>query len=993
VSDRQGSTRAPRYVVGIDLGTTNSALGWADGRADGPEGRGIALLPIPQLVADGEVAPRDSLPSAVYLAGEHDVRAGALALPWSADERFAVGAHARRLGARIAGRLVTSAKSWLCHGGVDRTQPVLPWGASADAPRLSPVEASARILAHLRDAWLDAHPDSPLAEQEVVLTVPASFDEVARELTVRAASEAGLPRLRLLEEPQAAIYAWIASHTAWREELRDVRLLLVVDVGGGTTDFSLLRVRRDADGLALERVAVGDHLLLGGDNMDVALARGFADEQAAAAGLDAARWQQLVDQCREAKERLLGGSPPGETVVSIPGRGRGVIHGAISGRLTGTRVIEIVRDGFFPMVALDAKPREQVGLALAEFGLPYASDPEITRHLAAFLSRAGSYLEELPPSADEAGGGTGGRDPEVPASGRHAVRPDAVLFNGGALKPRALRERILDALASWYGTRPRELAGADLELAVARGAAAYGLALRGAGVRIRGGAARSYYVGLDPATKDEASPAEAGDQGGTRRVLCIAPRGMEEADSIDISSSEFEVLANAPVRFPIYASSVRVGEAGGAIVDADPATLVELPPITTVLRYGRSLQARGVRVRLRSQLTETGTLELWCLAQTTGHRWRMSFDLRGAVRDAGAVAGAPSGPQEDDGADAGGAASGPPSRRAELVVDPERIAAACSLLEACFGPAGAVDPVGLTRSLEETLGAAKDAWPLACIRELWDALIGLERGRARTPAHEARWLNLAGFLLRPGFGESRDPWRAEQLWRLYDRGLAAPGAAQARAEWWTLWKRAAGGLTRQQQQVIHQEIRPLLVPEARKKAKAGRWRSGPQELREMWQVAGALERLAAGAKLELLRALAPRVLAGRAGDAEIWAFGRLGARAPVYGPANAVVAPSAVEGWLADLAAAPWPRPAPTALAVAQVARVTGDRVRDLTERVRALVAARLDRETDGEILARWAREHVGMGAHEQALILAESLPVGLRIASDDDELDSASAP
>ncbi|HZR82644.1 MAG TPA: Hsp70 family protein, partial [Candidatus Binatia bacterium] len=332
-----------RYVVGIDLGTTNSAVAWAEpGR-----GRAVSVFPVPQLAGEGEVRARDTLASAVYLAGEHDVPPGALALPWRGDERFAVGAYARRLGARVAGRLVTSAKSWLCHGGVDRDARILPWGGAPDAPRLSPVEASSRIVEHLRDAWDAAHPGERLAEQDVVLTVPASFDEVARELTVRAAEAAGLARIRLLEEPQAAIYAWIAAHADWRERLAGVRLVLVVDVGGGTTDFSLVAVRRGADGLALERVAVGDHLLLGGDNMDIALARRVAD-RSAAGGLDAARWQQLVDQCREAKERLLGDDPPESVAVSIAGRGRGVVAGAIGGALAASEALEVVREGFFP---------------------------------------------------------------------------------------------------------------------------------------------------------------------------------------------------------------------------------------------------------------------------------------------------------------------------------------------------------------------------------------------------------------------------------------------------------------------------------------------------------------------------------------------------------------------------------------------------------------------------------------------------------------------
>lgn len=967
----QGIAR-PRYTVGIDLGTTNSAVA----AAEPSRGGAVWPVPIPQVVADGEVRERPALASAIYLAGEHDVAPGALALPWRGDERFAVGAHARRLGARVAGRLVSSAKSWLCHGGVDRTAAILPWGGAADAPRLSPVAASARILEHLRDAWDAAHPDDPLAAQDVVLTVPASFDEVARELTVRAAADAGLDRLRLLEEPQAAIYAWISAHGDWRERLDGMRHVLVVDVGGGTTDFSLVAVRRGAGGLSLERVAVGEHLLLGGDNMDIALARKVVERRSAAASLDAARWLQLVDQCREAKERLLGADAPGSVAISLAGRGRGVVSGAIADAIAVDEAIEVVRDGFFPIRDAQARPRGDAGLALAEFGLPFATEPEITRHLAAFLAAAAGRLSE------ESTAGGADASAESGAAGTALVNgllvPDAVLFNGGALKPVSVRERVLDTIAGWCGVRPRELAGTDLDFAVARGAAAYGLALRGIGVRIGGGAPRSYFVGLAPA----AASGTAAE--GRLRVLCVAPRGMEEGDSIEIATPEFEVIANAPVRFPIYASATRSGDAPGSIGDADPATLVELPPVATVLRFGRSLQARPVSVHLRSHLTETGVLELWCESRTTDHRWRMSFDLRAAATpgDVGRDV-APA-----EGADGDARGLGDESRSAgstgESVVAPDRIARARERIDACFaGPSGSVDPARLVRDLEEILDAGKESWPLACVRELWDALFAMEKGRARTPAHEARWLNLAGFLLRPGTGEARDPWRIEQVWRLFDRGLAHPGATQARAEWWTLWKRVSGGLTRQQQQALWQEIRPVLLPDAQKKAKGSRWRGGPQEVREMWQVAGSLERVAAGTKLEMLRVLVPRIVAGKGGDADWWAFGRLAARAPVFGPANTVVAPESIAPWLERLADATWEKPGVAGLAVAQAGRLTGDRVRDLDPDLRERLARRLESSPDTKRFARLLRERLALDVREQALVLAESLPVGLRIAGE----------
>jgi len=956
----EGARRPARYVVGIDLGTTNSAV--ASARPDAAAR--ASVFPIPQLVAEGETLPRSSLPSAIYLAGEHDVPAGALALPWCEDRRFVVGALARRLGDRVAGRLITSAKSWLCHGGVDRTAPILPWGGDPEVGKLSPVAASARVLEHIREAWDAAHPDAPLAAQDVVLTVPASFDEVARELTVQAAASAGLERVRLLEEPQAAIYAWIGAHPGWRESLAAESTVLVVDIGGGTTDFSLIAVRRSAEGLGLERIAVGEHLLLGGDNIDLALARLIAERSSEARGLDAARWQQLTSLCRDAKERLLGEDPPASVAVAVPGRGRGLIKGTVSATLTADDVLRVVLDGFVPGVERAARPRAGEGAGLTEFGLPYASDPQITRHLASFLASATDPAAAPRASADA---------PEpVPA-------PAAVLFNGGALKAGAMRGRLLDAIEAWYGTRPLELSGADLELAVARGAAAYGLALRGFGARIAGGAARAYYVGVAAAMADaveDAAPASDAP----RHLLCVAARGMQEGAEVDIAQPEFEVLANAPVRFPIFASSTRTGDAAGALIDVDPSALVELPPISTVLRFGRSLAARSIAVHLRAILTETGTLELWCLSRQTDHRWRLNFDLRGRERQSDPVA------AQAESADAVAAvdafASVPPAGVAqEMILGEDRIAAAVALLEECFAARPGSDPKLLMRALEQALDAGKDAWPVSAVRRLWDALFALEAARERTPEHEARWLNLAGFLLRPGYGEERDTWRVEHLWRRFDAGPRFANAPQARAEWWTLWKRVAGGLTRQQQQGLLNFIRPVLLPQLAKKSRI-KWKAGPQELREMWQVAASLERLAAGSRQELAQALAPRVVKGKAGDAEIWALGRLAGRAPLSGPVSSVIEARVIQPWLEALVDVPWERTGAVALAVAQMARLTGDRARDVDPALRERLATRLAGESEGRRLARWLREVVTIGAQDQALVLAESLPVGLRLAA-----------
>jgi molecular chaperone DnaK (HSP70) len=907
-----------RYLVGIDLGTTNTVCAFVDTRA----GRAIDVFAVPQLVRPGEVAARTSLPSFLYLAGAHELPAGSLDLPWAAGRDFAVGHLAREQGARVPGRLVSSSKSWLCHGGVDRTAPILPWGAEAEIPRVSPVDASSRTLAHLREAW-DAKMPESLAAQDVVLTVPASFDEVARELTLEAARAAGLPDVVLLEEPQAAFYAWLVAHERdWKARVAELPLVLVVDVGGGTTDLSLVAARPSRGELELRRVAVGEHLLLGGDNIDLALARAAEGRLARGGQLDGGRFHALVSQCRAAKEQLLGAEPPSEIRLTVPGRGGAVIGGALSTTVSRDEVERLVLDGFFPLVPADARPR--AGAASGELGLPYAADSEITRHVADFLARQRDAAEQG----------------DLPL-----VRPDALLFNGGTLEPAAVRDRLRAAIGAWHAPAgdwtPASLGGESLHLAVARGAAYFGLVRRGLGVRIGGGAARTYYLGLDDAAADD-----------RRRALCLVPRGMEEGESLEIATPEFELLANRAVVFPLLTATDRTGERAGDVVEYAPGALANMPPIRTVLRFGRKLAEATLPVRVEVRLTEIGTLELWCRSRTTDHRWRLEFRLR----------------------DAPDAAPGA-SVEAELVVEPARLDEAATILRAAFE--GDEDPVTLTRRLEAALGAGRDGWPLAAIRALWDVLLPLEPARARSPGHEARWLNLAGFLLRPGFGDPADEVRIGRLWRVLSASEPTHGrAAQCRAEWWNLWKRVAGGLASRQQLHLQQLVSPALLRRGKVKGP----RPGAQELREMWQAIGSCERLDAATRAEAGAVLVREAERGRATDQELWALARLGARAPVYGPLNCVVARDSASEWAERLAACEWPRPESYAFALAQIARATGDRVRDLDPALRARVAARLEAAPNGARAARIVREVTPLEAPEAARLLDESLPAGLRL-------------
>lgn len=605
-----------RFAVGIDLGTTNSVLSFID--LEHAEGDAIRqeILPIPQLTAPGSVEARTQLPSFIYLPHSDEFAAGELQLPWSQQAPHALGELARNLGSRTPIRLIASAKSWLCHPGVDRRVPLLPLQAAEEIEQLSPLQASTLYLDHLRAAWDNAHADAPLAEQTVVLTVPASFDPVARELTVEAAKAVGLENLTLLEEPQAALYSWIhASNEAWREQVTVGDVILVIDVGGGTTDLSLIAVTEQDGSLELHRVAVGDHLLLGGDNMDLALAAVIRAKLAAdGKQLDLWQLQALSHGCRSAKETLLADSEKTSAAVVVPSRGSKLIGATLKSELTRDDVTQTLIDGFFPQTSIDDQPQNRARGALTKLGLPYAQDAAITRHLAAFLTRQLSALNEL--------------DGFEKNNNATFIHPTAVLFNGGAFKATQLAERTLETLNSWLAQEQaepaRQLAGADLDVAVARGAAYYGHVRRGRGVRIRGGIAKSYYVGIE-----SAMPAVPGMEPPLQAV-CIAPFGLEEGTELEPLAEEFGIVVGEPVRFRFFGSSVRREDHVSTVLDvwADDE-LEELEDISATLPAEGHAVGEIVPVRLRAAISEVGVLRLEAVPRTGNDVWKVEFDTRG----------------------------------------------------------------------------------------------------------------------------------------------------------------------------------------------------------------------------------------------------------------------------------------------------------------------------------------------------------------------------
>jgi hypothetical protein len=1057
----EDSSAPPRYVVGLDLGTTNSALAYVD-TSETPTR--IRSFTVPQVVAAGTLEALETLPSFHYQPAAGEFSAGALRLPWQkSDPAYTVGMFARDQGTLSPARLINSAKSWLCHPGVDRTAEVLPWQGASDVDRLSPVTVSARYLQHYREAWDARFPDQPLAAQDFVLTLPASFDEVARELTIRAAQQAGLPRVVLIEEPQAAFYAWIDKHVSFAPPAKggnggviegaapktkstpplerggeDVlnhlvspgQKILVCDIGGGTTDFTLIRVRRGADGLVqFHRVAVGEHLILGGDNFDLALAHHLEHKLKGDGRLEPRQWSSLVRHCRQVKEILLGEHPPERYTLTLPGAGSKLIGGGLQVPVTREEVEQVVVEGFFPLVPLDAQPtRAQSGFQ--EFGLPYAPDPAVTKYLAAFLTAhrfAGDdTLVPSPPSAGgrvrvrgasasddvhsqqspsrmiqsmdvlklsantlrkkveqelaasssffpPAKGGLGGgerrvdsqpaRTPPNPPSERGGdemhdpARPDMLLFNGGVFESPMLRQRLIDQLHAWFRTNdPRwsltVLDNDRLDLAVARGAAYYGMVRRGQGVRIAAGLARTYYIGV------EGSPGMATP--GSLSALCLCPAGLEPGHDIDLTQRQFELRLGEPIEFPLFYSSTRLTDRPVELVPIEREQLTALPPIRTVLKAAKTNETGTVRVHLQARLTEIGTLDLWCAELDGKRRWKLLFDVRSATQtDVAATAST-------------GAQQG--------VLDDAVREAACTVIARTF-QTGGDEPGGLMKRLSETIDLSREDWPTTLLRQLWETLVDVAAGRKLSPQHEARWLNLLGFSLRPGYGLAVDDWRVAETWKLI-QGKLAFGVPMCRVETWILWRRVAGGLAAGQQQALAAPLSGTLREWVKSGGKPRSDGVSPHELAEQCRLLGSLEWLSPPMKQQLgtlMLDIAEKTSHAAIRSAALWAVGRIGARRPVYGPLNAVVSPEIAEAWINRVMSLTGSDPMES-FAAMQLARKTDDRYRDINEHTRGSLLKWMDRVQSPKHFRRLVRETGTLEAEEQGLVFGESLPQGLRI-------------
>lgn len=984
-----------RYIIGIDLGTTNSAVAFIDTTASTPA---IETFLLPQFVSPNTIENRRTLPSFLSTYPSNTL------LPWereedlsSRTERTVAGIYARDFGIKTPETFISSAKSWLCHSNVNRTAKILPWlgmlasetgsGKSLGTEtrfRYSPVDASAFYLTHMRQAWNDAFPDYPMACQDVVLTLPASFDEVARELTIEAARRAGLPKIVLIEEPLAAFYSWMFRHKqCWDEFIRPDDKILVCDVGGGTTDLTLIRVERcqgdtsrspgDSERIRFHRIAVGDHLILGGDNFDLALAghleqRLFAENKVSKAldnRLSPRTWGTLVRIACQLKERFLGDNPPETQTVAIPRPGAKLIGGSVTLDVTRSEVEDMLLDGFFPLVPFDScVERKKSGLR--EMGLPYADDPAISRWLARFLNvhRYTGLTQEDRARLEE-------------SSHTDLARPDVVLFNGGVFESKQIQRRLVEILSQWFSTpeqpwSPMVLAHPELDLAVSRGAAYYGLARRGKENYVSAALARTYYVGIATQTKHETDSGQD-----VAEALCLVPGGAEPGARITLDRT-FHLTIGTPVRFPIYASSVRLNDRPGEIVAINPEETKSLQMIQTVLktRSARRLAAGTITAKLEAHLTELGTIELALVeipdVEAKGRRgsWKLQFDVRRATQ---------TDVQQSQ------------SHAEEKGILDESIAAPLEdLIDRTFGLqseiADSIKPSELNRRLSQASDLTRDQWPTTLLRRLGDKLIELDDGRKKSNLHEARWLNLLGFCCRPGFGATMDDWRIDRLWKLVAGNLIHP-SPECRIQNWILWRRVASGLSSGQQNTL---VEPLIsnVRAAHRQMVKGLGRGSDldlasQEGAEIWRLLGAMEQLAPELKKELGDMIVELVDKKRfkpVFDPLCWTLGRLGARVAFHGPVSGTLPARHVEPWLEFLLKRNETTPI-VCFSLMQLARRTQQRGFDISTSIRDRVLARL-RERGCDRFCRLVETCQELEDTETSDVFGETLPMGLAINS-----------
>ncbi|EMK6583371.1 hsp70 family protein [Vibrio parahaemolyticus] len=930
---------SPRFLVGIDLGTTNTVVAYCE-ITDNLEQSEVSLFDIDQLIGPGEVVRKPLLPSFRYHPAVGQISPSDLTLPWDNEpvagdiNNVIVGEWARELGAKVEGRQVSSAKSWLSHQAVDRNSDILPWAGAQDVDKVSPVIASASYLNHIRQAWNYRHPSNKLEDQDVVVTVPASFDETARKLTLEAAELAGLKKIVLLEEPQAVCYDWYARHQQTAaNELKDLPLILVCDVGGGTTDLSLIEAKFTHDDLALDRIGVGEHLMLGGDNLDLALAHLAESRFSQNKKLTAASLTKLIQQTRKAKENLLSTSAPDEVKITMLGSGSKLLGGTKSIALSKQEVHQIALDGFFPLSDFSEVPDKRRS-AVVEFGLPYVADPAVSKHVAEFLtqhqqvSRAALGIED---------------------DKQNAI-PVGLLLNGGVFNSDLVTERVTTLLSDWRGAPVTGLDNPHPDWSVALGAVAFGKARRGAQLKIGGGAARSYFLHLQEKNK-------------MGKALCLLAKGTEEGHEIRLSCRRFSLTLGEPVRFNLLTSTHdtltnNTAIQNGVMVDVDPDLFAPLPPyITTLEGEGAELQANQkerVEVQLACQLTEVGTLKMECVsAEDDSKRWELEFEVRNK--------------QTDD--------SEQVKLHPKLNECKELIA---RLYSGNKKSAEGKEIKTLAKDLEKKLGK-RDEWDFTTLRQLFDTFAQGRKRRRRSEQHEKNWLRLAGFALRPGFGDPTDSWRIEQVWGLYQQNIQFKNH-QGWTDWWVFWRRIAGGLSQEQQETILADIAKYLHPGAMKNPQSAK---AAQEMgyESMVRLSASLEHLEVEDKVLLATwFLSKAINQNQFEQAHWWAMGRLASRTPLYGSQHNVIPREQAEQWLPKLLEQNWLKEPMIAFAAVMICRKTGDRLFDISDDYREQVLTKLKQSKVPESWVSLVEEVKELSESESKRVFGDALPSGLTL-------------
>ncbi len=922
-----------RYIIGIDLGTTNCALTFVDTEQPSLP---LQMFAVPQLSAAGKIDALLTLPSFCYLVNSGEWAPGSLRLPWKEETATFVGQFAKIQGAKVPTRLVQSAKSWLCNVAANRRDKILPIEAADLSQRLSPIEASAKYLMHLRDAWnatmAKGNPSFELEEQEVILTVPASFDEVARTLTVEAARQAGFLHVTLVEEPQAAFYSWISQHEQeWKTQFKAGDSILVCDVGGGTTDFSLIEIQQQNGELSFQRMAVGDHLLLGGDNIDAALAHYLEQkmQQQGSSSLESNQWLQLQAEARAAKEALLNTEVQATDSypIVLQGTGSSVIKGSVAISVTREEVERLLLDGFFGLYSLEEALKLRRSRGFRTMGLPYEDEPSITKHLAHFLQQS-HHLD----------------------TGKGI---DYILFNGGTLKPEIFQNAIEKVLKTWFPhTFLQRLSSASLDLAVARGAAYYGKVRRGLGVAIGGGLPRTYYLKID--VKDPSGHVKS-------QALTLLPRGSQEGREFHPAQT-FALRPNTPVTFSLLTSHVRLQDQEGDLIDIDPIEMQALPPIQTILRFGRKqIQAETettLPVRLGIRLTAIGTVELWLESQASEHKWTLEFQLRSATGQDSTLL---------------------PSKQItkDETFEKGYLEEAQRSIEALFQPSSALKPGKIVEHLEAQIGISRREWGPSLLRELWSSLLRAAPQRKKSAEHEARWWNLAGFFLRPGFGFPLDDFRIKELWKMILADLKTTKSPENLIQMWVCFRRVAGGLNKGQQMQIASELISTVLD--KKTGKFDIKRKGDLYMySEKIRALAALERLDLSLKIRLGDALVDRILYDTPASYDYWALGRIGARHLLYGSAGQVVPKETCAKWIEKLLQhqlKPENQESMVFL-LKQLARKTDHRELNLND----VVIQKILTAYPNAHLEQWIIEEHSLTQSEQEQVFGDQLPLGLML-------------